>query len=83
MKSLKLKSLAIAFVATMGVAGSANAAISTITAEGNSNSVEASTNIATRMLEHKCGFLFGTLLGEPEVVSVVGYTVILKQDCNH
>lgn len=83
MKLFNVKSLAFAFVAAMGIAGSANAAISVLTVQANGASVEEATATATKLLTIECNFLYGYLVGEPKVVSVDGYTVVLSGECSH
>ncbi|WP_349985515.1 hypothetical protein ABRP17_011930 [Stenotrophomonas sp. WHRI 8082] len=83
MKNAKLNALLFAFVAVMGVAGSANAAVSRLSTEATGISLEHAKMTAARNLKIQCNMMFGELIGEPEYTLEEGFTVKAEQDCNH
>lgn len=83
MKHPKLNAMMFAFVAALGVAGSANAAVTRLTTEATGTSLDHARLTAARLLKIQCNLMFGELLGEPEYTLEEGFTVQAEQDCNH
>ncbi|GAB3063595.1 hypothetical protein [Stenotrophomonas tumulicola] len=83
MKNRRLQSLLFAFVAVVGVAGSANAAVTKLTTEATGVSLEHAKMTAARLLKIQCNLMFGELIGEPIYTLEEGFTVQAEQDCNH